>query len=101
MGETATQQRWLVVVLGKWNKAILTPLGISRRLLQNPEGTQIQVEVPVDTVGPPRVRHDGIVIAVTDDRLFIEVERDDYGALARATTVAARAVRDLAQTPFS
>jgi hypothetical protein len=47
---------WNVVVLGHWNQAILTPQGIAERLFQLPSETEIGIEVPMDAIGPFRVK---------------------------------------------
>ena len=46
---------WNVVIVGHWNRAILTPQGIATRLLQLPPETEIGIEVPMDAIGPYRV----------------------------------------------
>ena len=38
---------WNVVLLGHWNRAILTPQGISERLFQLLSETEIGIEVPM------------------------------------------------------
>jgi hypothetical protein len=47
---------WNVVIAAYWNRAILTPNGIAKRLFKIPEGTAMEVEVPVDLLEPPQVK---------------------------------------------
>ncbi len=39
---------WNVVIIGSWNPAILTPQGITTRLLQLEAGTPVEVQVSLD-----------------------------------------------------
>ncbi|HEY7117831.1 MAG TPA: hypothetical protein VH475_14680 [Tepidisphaeraceae bacterium] len=100
MGESAVQP-WQVVVVGRWNRSILTPIEISRRLLRIPENTKLKVEIPLNVVGPPRVWGDGIAIVVDDDRLVVQIERGDYPALGRGMEAAATAITFLERTPYT
>src|SRR6516165_8300462 len=63
---------WNVVVMGRWNRAILTPQGIATRLFQLPLNTSIGVEVPMDGIGPYRVSHDRLVVMVSEAWLIVE-----------------------------
>jgi hypothetical protein len=51
---------WDVVIVGFWNRAILTPNGIAKRLFKLPEGSGIEVLVPVNSLEPSQVKHNGI-----------------------------------------
>jgi hypothetical protein len=92
---------WNVVVAGYWNPAILTPAGIARRLFGLPKGTPIQVEVPMDQLAPYRVKYDGITVTAEMGRLSVLTDSPEYNTLERAMAVAAKAIRDLPETPFS
>jgi hypothetical protein len=50
-------ERWSVVIIGRWNRAILTPAGIAKRVFGEPETKLMDVEVPLDGLSPYRVRH--------------------------------------------
>lgn len=90
---------WNVVIAGSWNRAILTPNGIAKRLFKLPEGTGIQVLVPVDLLQPPKVKHGGIVATVDERRLIIGTETPTWEALAKAMQTGCNALADLPETP--
>jgi hypothetical protein len=92
---------WNVVVVGFWNPAILTPAGIGKRLFGLEKGTPIAVEIPLDGLAPSRVRHDGLTVTSELGRLAIVADAPSLANLNRARVVAARAIRDLPQTPLT
>ncbi|MHB1034347.1 MAG: hypothetical protein ACYC35_04270 [Pirellulales bacterium] len=94
-----TPTDWSVVVVGHWNRAILTPSGIAKRLFGLDKGTPIEVFVAIDALAPPRVKHDGIVVTVGGDRLIAEPETSDFNGLERAMEIGRRAVKNLPETP--
>lgn len=92
---------WNVVVIGRWNRAILTPQGIATRLFQLPSGTEVGVEVPMDSIGPYRVSHDGLVVMVGNTQLIVEATTNDFVGLQKAMLVAHRAMSSLPETPVA
>jgi hypothetical protein len=92
---------WNVVVLGRWNRAILTPKGIAKRLFDLPEGTKLEIGVPVDAIGPYRVKHGGLVVMVDENRLIVEALSPDYQSLQSAMSIAWRALDQLRETPVA
>lgn len=90
---------WNVVVVGHWNRAILSPAGIARRLFRLPTGTPVQVLVPLDIVAPYHVRHDNITVIPGNDRLIVTPVHDTFENLSEATVVTRRALGDLPETP--
>lgn len=92
---------WNVVVIGKWNPAILTPAGIACRLFGLDPGTPIDVMVNVDGLEPPKVRHEGLEVQVTSQRLIISPATCTTEDLDRARQIAVRALDELPETPFS
>ena len=82
---------WSVVILGRWNRAILTPNGIAKRLFKLAEAKQVLVAVPLDGVSPYMVRHPTQqIVAMTDEgRLLVQVVRADYKVLGEAMTAGA------------
>lgn len=90
---------WNVVVIGAWNRAILTPAGIQRRLFALPPETPIEVEVAIDRPAPFRVKHKGLVVTVGSDSLSIETDVARVGDLIRAAELAQKALRELPETP--
>ena len=53
---------WNVVIVGYWNRAILTPAGVGRRLFGLEEGNPVLVEVPMNGLGPHRVKYSDLTI---------------------------------------
>jgi hypothetical protein len=94
-------QQWSVVIIGAWNRAILTPSGIATRLFLLPVGTAVQVLVPLDAVAPYQVRHNDITVVASSDRLLVHPEASTYEGLASAMEVVRRALDDLPRTPMS
>jgi hypothetical protein len=90
---------WNVVLVGHWNRAILTPQGIANRLFQLPPETEIGIEVPVDSIGPYRVSHSELVVMVNSVQLIVEATANDFTALQRAMRLAHRAMENLPETP--
>lgn len=91
---------WNVVVLGAWNRAILTPNGIATRLFELPDGSPVEIEIAVDTIGPVRVGHAGLVVMVSSAHLIVELQENNFPTLERGMALAARAVEKLPETPF-
>ncbi|MBY0522907.1 MAG: hypothetical protein K2R98_05895 [Gemmataceae bacterium] len=90
---------WNVVVLGHWNRAILTPQGIASRLFQVPSETEIGIEVPMDAIGPFRVSHRDLTVIVEGGRLMVEARENNFPSLERAMRVARRGMESLPETP--
>lgn len=92
---------WNVIVIGRWNRAILTPAGIATRLFELPSGTEMDIEVPMDSIGPYRVGHDHLVVMVGNTQLRVEVTPNDFPSLQNAMRVAYRAMNSLPETPVT
>lgn len=92
---------WSVVIVGRWNRAILTPAGIGKRLFGLEEGTPLEVMLAIDAIAPPRVAHDGLVIVAGSDRLVIYPSKCSFHELERARSIARKALRDLPETPVT
>ncbi len=90
---------WDVVIVGHWNRAILTPNGIAKRLFKLEEGTGIEVFVPVNVLEPAKVKHEGIVVTVEERRLVISTVKPSYKAIQRAMQTGCNALKDLPETP--
>jgi hypothetical protein len=90
---------WNVVILGRWNRAILTPSGIATRLFHLPPNSEIAIEVPMDAIGPFRVSHRGLTVMVTNAQLVVEARDNSFQSLGLAMEVANRAMEDLPHTP--
>jgi len=94
---------WSVVIVGRWNRAILTPAGVAKRVFNLDDVKQVEVLVPLDGVSPYFVRHPHRkVVARTDEtRLQITLEQFDYETLAYAMSCGVNAMASLPETPFS
>jgi len=92
---------WSVVVVGHWNRAILQPAGIAHRVFGLDPNTPINVDIPLDSIAPFRVRHDEIIASVPANRLILELETCSFELLEKARTYAASAIKSLPETPFT
>lgn len=92
---------WNVVIVGFWNRAILTPAGIGRRLFNLEEGTPVLVEVPMDGLAPPRVKNEGLTVTTELGRLVIGADDPQYDVLDRARAIAVTAIESLPETPLT
>ena len=94
---------WSVVIAGRWNRAILTPSGIAKRLFGLSEGKPVEVAVPLDGVSPYIVKHPmQQIAAMTDEgRLLIRASRPDYETLGHAMAAGVNALASLPETPVS
>lgn len=90
---------WSVVLAGAWNRAILTPAGIGKRVLGLESGTALAIEVPVDAVGPYRVRHDSLVVTVGSGRLTVYADPPTNDNMQSAMTAGVTALKSLPVTP--
>lgn len=92
---------WLVVVVGRWNRAILTPLGISEKLFHLPKGTELQVLVPLDAIAPLKVSYQDLSVLVDGERVVIEPRVNSYPLLGRGMELGLTALNALPMTPVS
>lgn len=92
---------WSVVVIGRWNRAILTPAGIGKRLFKLEEGTPLEVLIAIDALGPPLVKHDGLTVVAGSDRLIVQPDSLNSSRLEKACEIARNAVSSLPETPLS
>ena len=92
---------WSVVLVGNWNPAILTPVGIAQRLFGLPTGQPIEVLIPLDQIAPFRVLVGDLVVTASMDRLEITAKEPTYECLEHARKVGIRALDELPVTPVS
>jgi hypothetical protein len=92
---------WSVVIVGRWNRAILTPAGIGKRLFGLEEGTPLEVILAIDAIAPPRVAHEGITVVAGSDRLIVQPSKCIFRDLERARLLARKALSELPETPVS
>lgn len=91
---------WNVVVVGHWNRAILTPQGIATRLFKKAEDTEFKVEVPADAIGPYKVHLEGLIIRAASSLLSIELEKQSLLLQTKAMSIAREAIECLPETPI-
>jgi hypothetical protein len=97
----ASSSHWNIVVLGYWNRAILTPAGIAHRLFKLDDTTPVEVYVPVNVSEPHKVAHKGIQVTVPPGRLMIDPAGATFPQLAEAADVAVNALVSLPETPVT
>ena len=92
---------WSVVIAGRWNRAILTPAGIAKRVFRLPDAQKVMVAVPLDGISPYQVRHptDDIIAMTDESRLLIHLVGLDYGRLEAAMGAGVNAMESLPETP--
>jgi hypothetical protein len=96
-----TPEDWSVVVVGHWNRAILTPAGIAKQLFGLPSGTPVQVFVPLDTIAPHIVLYGDVKVIPSSDRLIIQPVNNTIDNLKTVMEIAKRALVELPRTPVS
>ena len=93
--------RWGTVVLGKWNPAILTPKGISEQIFKKTGDIPVEVLVPLDAMGPSKVKIEGLFVTANFERLIIDCEKNDWESLQKSREYCREAIASLPKTPVS
>ena len=96
---TLVPTEWSAVVLGYWNRAILTPSGITTRLFGLESETPVEVLIAIDAIAPHQVKHGGITVVAGGDRLIVQPETCGFPHLQKAMEIADRALERLPETP--
>jgi hypothetical protein len=91
---------WNVVVNGAWNRAILTPAWIAQVVLGVPQGSALDVMVPLDAFAPFQVRHSGLIVTPIPGQLLVQPEVPSAEMLSTAMAAMKRAIEDLPRTPL-
>jgi len=91
---------WNVIIIGAWNRAILTPNGISKRLLKLTDKTPVQVAVAMDGLAPCKIKHNQLIVMVDDNLLEIATEDTDFTTMAKAMEIGRNALESLPETPI-
>ena len=86
---------------GKWNPAILTPKGIAEQIFNKTDDVPFEVLVPLDTMGPPKVRIEGLLVSANFDRFVIDCEKSDWELLEKSKEYCRKAIDALPKTPVS
>lgn len=94
---------WSVVLVGRWNPAILSPAGIVAHVLELPTKTQVHIAVPIDGTSPYRVSNpeETLTVQVDNERLQIDVPKCTYDTLQKAMAAGVSALKALPMTPIS
>ena len=116
MGDLSLTWNWDIVLLGLWNRAILTPAGIAQRVfgLQEPgtavvgaDSTKIEnafpleIQFAIDWNFPPRVAYEGVVVSVFGDRIIFGPKSSKHDSLNIALGYAQNILKSLPETPVS
>lgn len=91
---------WNVVVLGAWNRAILTPAWIARVVFGLSPDSPLEVMIPLDVMAPFQVRHGGLIVTPAFGQLIVQIEEPSAASLASALEAMKRAILDLPRTPL-
>ncbi|MGD1151561.1 MAG: hypothetical protein ABR911_01605 [Syntrophales bacterium] len=92
---------WNTVVVGSWNPAILTPQGIADILFKKPADVPVEIMVPLDGIGPPRVGIDEQIVTVELGRLVVESKKPEWSGLEQSRRIVLNAIEGLPRTPLS
>jgi hypothetical protein len=95
---------WNVVVVGRWNLAILTPAGIRKYMFGGlPEATQLRIAVPLDGISPYMIEdpNNEITVIPSADRIVIKLQKEDYRMLRSAMQAGVKVLSSLPETPVS
>src|ERR1051326_5820594 len=90
---------WTVVVVGAWNRAILTPSGVARHLFGLEGEPVVQVELPLEYQGPIKISYGSLTVVPATDRIIVEMGDATYDNLGAACEIARRALEGLPETP--
>ncbi|MBL9149112.1 MAG: hypothetical protein JNM94_10510, partial [Phycisphaerae bacterium] len=91
---------WNIVVLGHWNRAILTPNWIAEKVFCLPPGTPVNVLVPLDGFGPFQVEHGRITVIPIPGQLVFQLGAMTPELLGQASQCARNAISALPATPL-
>jgi hypothetical protein len=91
---------WNVIVVGLWNKAILVPNFVSENIFGNLTGATFNVQIPVNLIGPPRIKNGDFVFIPDNQQIIIEIENCTIENLLKAMDYAKKSIEVLPLTPF-
>jgi hypothetical protein len=92
---------WNVTIVGAWNRAILTPAGIAKRLFQIEPTVPVEVLVGLNEPGLIRVKYQNLTVIPQRGRLLIAPTEMTSEGIAAAAQLAARALESLPETPIT
>ena len=88
------------MVLGAWNRAILTPAWIGQSVLGLAPNSPTEILVPLDGFAPFQVRHNGVTVIPVPGQLLFQLDEPSEPLLARGMEAAQRAISELPRTPL-
>jgi len=96
-------ENWSVIILGRWNRSILTPERIGKRIFGLEDPQNVDIMVPLDGVSPYLVKHPqkGIIVSTEGTRLQVQPEKPDYDSLRLAMEAGVEALKWLPETPVT
>ena len=92
---------WNSIIRGAWNRAILTPSWISTNLFGLPVGAAIEVYVPINMLGPSRVKHEDLIVAVGEGFLEVTTDTPNFDVFSRVKRLGIEVLNKLPVTPLS
>jgi hypothetical protein len=94
---------WSIIILGRWNQAILTPAGIAKYLFKVKDPKTLEVAVPMDGISPYQVKcpNSAIVVMTENNLLRINLLDTDYDTLCNAMKIGVNALKSLPETPVT
>lgn len=96
-------ENWNVIVVGRWNRSILTPQRIGKMIFEMEDPQSFEVMVPLDGLSPYTVKHPqkGILVSAEAGRLQVQPEKPNYQSIAIAMDAAVKALTWLPETPVN
>ncbi len=97
-----TPYGWSVVVIGKWNPAILTPAGVNKHVFKLHEDTPLSVQIALDGYSPYKVGlpDEDIFTVVDSNQLLLDIVNKDFLTLEKGKKFAINALQGLPETPI-
>jgi hypothetical protein len=96
-----TRTEWNTIVVGNWNRAILTPAWIGKHLFGLDTGTPVEVNVPLDEYRPYQIKHGGVVVIPSSIHLIVKPVDNEFLDLGKAAAIAAKTIGELPRTPLT
>jgi hypothetical protein len=95
---TPIQDRWNIVILGKWNTNIFTPDWLARNAFETPE---MKIEYPIEPGIPPRITSLTTRITPAPNQVIITPTELDEASMKRMESIACKLLDVLPHTPIS
>jgi hypothetical protein len=89
--------QWSLVIIGRWNTAILSPQWLAEQVFKQPE---IEIRFPVLGGAPPIFRAGDIQIVVSNERVAFMPLKDSDDVLTRIEAAARHILQTLPHTPI-